>query len=431
MHEHPVLTTSHHAHRRAGALLALTVAVATQGSIACGSNRNHEQREAYAATLPNDDPPGCLYLCQPDPPPKLVDCQTPVAGLEFLEVWTFNGTNAPYLYTYSDRSVHNLNVHGWEPPTEGTVRCQGVVGEAVNGDGEPIEIEGLDRAFHLKGGPFRDWGGGFGMRLQWLLEGPDHCAKAERPDYCQPPDTPPPFDQYTFDLTSYDGISFWARRGPDSQPLLRVMIGDRRTDDDISYRMSVDVPEEPRFCERNLKCGCPKDLPCTPAPEGMRATFDPNDRCGGGPVSVCWDPEKDPYGDQLDTYQFCGDDACNCGYEAYPEEVDPEFEGKTCNRFAFRGGIVDDYCYDPVEGPPPYESNYLCGDHWTYPVHLTTEWQFFKVPFTKLLQQGWAKEQHQFDLNYVSMLRFSWDKGYIDYWIDDVGFYRDARPAEP
>ena len=50
------------------------------------------------------------------------------------------------------------------------------------------------------------------------------------------------------------------------------------------------------------------------------------------------------------------------------------------------------------------------------------------MPFTRLLQQGWAKEQHQFDLHAISMIRFSWDKGFIDYWLDDVGFYRDERP---
>ena len=428
------------------------VAAATQGSIACGSNRNHEQREAFAATLPNDDPPGCLYLCQPDPPPELVDCQTPVAGLDFLPIWNFNPTaladdarpisdadgeepfnllgTAPYMYTYTDRSAQNLNTHGWEPDTATTVRCQGAAEEVAIGD-EQFTIEGLDQAFHLKGGPFRDWGGGFGMRLDWILYSQGNCASdTDRAEYCSPPDAEYPFDQYTFDLTSYDGISFWARRGPDSQPLLRVMIGDRRTDDDISFLMYEADPERPRFCERNLKCGCPLGLPCTELTVEQSMALDEDDRCPQQ-FSICWDPAEDPYLANSQAYQVCGDQTCNCGYEAFPETPDPTFAEKTCNTFAFRGGIVDNFCFDPVEGPPPYENNYLCGDHWTSPVHLTTEWKFYKVPFTALLQQGWAKEQHQFDLNYVSMLRFSWDKGYIDYWIDDVGFYREARPAEP
>jgi hypothetical protein len=57
-------------------------------------------------------------------------------------------------------------------------------------------------------------------------------------------------------------------------------------------------------------------------------------------------------------------------------------------------------------------------------VDLSTDWQFFTVPFTNLRQQGWAKKSLQLDLHSVSMIRFSWDSGKIDYWIDDVSFYR-------
>jgi hypothetical protein len=150
---------------------------------------------------------------------------------------------------------------------------------------------------------------------------------------------------------------------------------------------------------------------------------------------ICWDPEKDPDLSQMNPHQDCGTYACDCPYEAFstPEgqssvlRPDPAFNGRGCNEFAFRGGIVDNYCYIPGQDPNPHEANYLCGDHWAAPVHLTTDWQFFKVPFTSLLQQGWAKEQHQFDLHAVSMVRFTWDKGYIDYFIDDVRFYREKR----
>jgi hypothetical protein len=57
-------------------------------------------------------------------------------------------------------------------------------------------------------------------------------------------------------------------------------------------------------------------------------------------------------------------------------------------------------------------------------VDLTTDWQFFKVPFSVLRQQGWAKKQDHLDLHSVSVVRFSWDLGYIDYWLDQVSFYR-------
>lgn len=404
-----------------------------QGLAGCESNKNYEQRNGYAASLPSgeqhagifaDDPPGCLGLCQRDPGSPLVDCEAAEKGLEFIEVWNFDTGVAPYMYTYTDRSVHNLEPYGWEPEAAPIARCVGVENEV---------------GFHLRGGPFRDWGGGFGMRLDWRLAGLGNCGiddPAYRSDFCRPLGTEYPYSDYTFDLTEWEGVSFWARRGPDGQPLLRVMIGDQRTDDDISFLMYSSDPDAPRFCERNRVCGCPGDVPCLPVPEEFKTALTARDAlrdCSLSDVSVCWDQELDPQMTKYQTYEYCGTSACECPYEAFPEEnggVDLQFVGRSCNSFGFRGGIVNDYCYNPGEDPDPYESNYLCGDHWTKPVHLTTDWQFFKVPFTSMLQQGWAKEQHEFDLNAVSMIRFSWDKGNIDYYLDDVSFYRKKRPID-
>ncbi len=47
-----------------------------------------------------------------------------------------------------------------------------------------------------------------------------------------------------------------------------------------------------------------------------------------------------------------------------------------------------------------------------------------------MFQQGWAKQAPNFDLTSISVVRFTWDVGYIDYYIDDVKFYRDARSAD-
>ena len=46
------------------------------------------------------------------------------------------------------------------------------------------------------------------------------------------------------------------------------------------------------------------------------------------------------------------------------------------------------------------------------------------VPFTDMHQQGWAMESHFLDLTGASVMRFTFDRGWIDYWIDDVSFYR-------
>lgn len=84
-------------------------------------------------------------------------------------------------------------------------------------------------------------------------------------------------------------------------------------------------------------------------------------------------------------------------------------------------------CYDPEDGPFPVERTQKCGDHWVHPIRLSTEWQFYKVPFTSLLQEGWAKESFKLDLTSAAVVRFTWSTGWHDFWVDDVRFYRNKH----
>ncbi|MGO9291512.1 MAG: hypothetical protein ACLQIJ_22505, partial [Polyangia bacterium] len=70
------------------------------------------------------------------------------------------------------------------------------------------------------------------------------------------------------------------------------------------------------------------------------------------------------------------------------------------------------------------EPDQQCGDYWTFPLHLSTDWQLFLVPFTTMYQQGWAKRWPFFDISSVSVVRLTWDVGWVDYWIDNLRFYR-------
>ena len=144
---------------------------------------------------------------------------------------------------------------------------------------------------------------------------------------------------------------------------------------------------------------------------------------------------------------FCCDVSnCNSVYPAYPCDllpntgrfagtgapdrgVTPSSFGKPCTPYAFENGISGSYCYDPKTDPPPSPTTELCGDFWMTTVDLTTDWQFFKVPFSVLRQQGFAKKSPGLDLHSVSVVRFSWDVGWIDYWVDQVSFYREKTSA--
>ena len=127
-------------------------------------------------------------------------------------------------------------------------------------------------------------------------------------------------------------------------------------------------------------------------------------------------------------YQRCQESACTWEVVSNPDAgFDPQFEGRACTEFSFRGSITNGYCFNPGEDPDPAEANQRCGDHWMSPVHLTTDWQFYKVPFDTLLQQGWAKESDFLDLTSASVIRFTFDRGWLDVYLDNVRFYRKAR----
>lgn len=467
--------------KRLGATWCALVLVG--GSLSCNTI---PKRELPAGGVPQAD---CVNHCLDDVDPEPVDCAAAEEGVEFypIAIWDFDSI-ASNLYGYSDGSPQffravtardengeveydttGIRLLGFEPGVRRDVkRCVG-------------EQDGANGVFHVQGGPFRAWGGAVGRHLKCLNstggdiyssdqfrvtypEGdvPDALNKGcgSTPAFaCANPDDAlaysacPARDRVsveqmaqeelfmrgmTLDVTQWDGISFWARRTNDSQPGIRVALGDKYTDDDLSYLQYHLNPDEPRFCERNQECGCPGGRECV--------------------NGACYDPRVDPPLDPEDVtmresfvdgtmipelnednargYAPCGQWICERGFRAFrsagggsPRE-DVAFFGSTCNDFTFRGGITDKFCYDPASGRFPHENSHVCGDHWLKPVHLSTEWQFFKVPFSDLLQQGWAKESYELDLTSAAVVRFIWGRGWVDMMLDDVRFYRNTHSKD-
>lgn len=252
----------------------------------------------------------------------------------------------------------------------------------------------------------------------------------------------------TLDLSAWEGISFWARRGPNSQPGLRVLVGDKATDDDISFAQTFVDPNAEPYCRRTFECACKdKNAPCTIVTDVDIAAYDANVRkywnkqpdsnnltpmmAGDG---VCWDPETGEMGiDRID-YQYCGQSACvhqSDSAKSLNAVSDPFIYGTECREYSFRGGVTSKFCFDPKSEfaiqRQPTEPSQTCGDHWMYSVRLSYDWEFYTVPFTKLLQQGWAKRSYWLDLKAISLMRFTWDRGYVDFYIDDVRFYRKKK----
>ena len=291
-----------------------------------------------------------------------------------------------------------------------------------------------NHVLHVSGGPYLGWGGGIGVALAHLNQGDGLCllSEAHPRDYCPPAGAEDAVVGTTLNVSQWDGVAVWARRAPDSQPLLRVLVGNKYVDEDINYQQYVGkMPLSSHYCERVRECACVNGKACS-----LWGASDAGAQ-GGGDAGAgsyyCGDPAADPppgtiSGNGIVATNSCNTTHCNEVYPAYPQDgFDPQFIGRPCTPYAFRSGFESSYCYNPATDPPPAESDQQCGDYWTFPLHLTTEWQLFLVPFTTMFQQGWAKRWPFFDTTSVSVVRLTWDAGWVDYWIDNLRFYRVRR----
>ena len=468
-----------------GRMLALALGVAAL--CACVPTANVSDLPDAATALPCY---GTTCVLNPGgaavTPAPQVHCEAAQQGLEFANQFIVLDNEDPsgiaqYFYQYVDGTA-GLFPTGYEPPVIAQTICD--TDTSVN------------HVLHESGGPFTGWGGGLGIGLAHLNSMPDGISNAlcsnpvpsvvcpptggystSTPCYCPSTESPPPpappeppalrsaIATAALDVSQWDGISFWARRGPNGQPLMRVLVGDKFTDDDISYlEYSGDnTPghSQPRLCERKGECSCLfQDTTCdwysaNDPTYGSLVTADttsslppqllpmsaanPLGLSDGGGAYYCGPPGSHPppasTGGPGTNGNYCGRSLCDQPYPAYPTSADPEWVGRACTPYTYRNGTEADLCYNPpgsVDGqgkpvpadPLPAESDEQCGDHFTFPVHLSEDWQFFAIPFAQMSQQGWAKQAPYFDLTSASVVRFTWDAGYVDYYLDNVRFYR-------
>jgi hypothetical protein len=387
------------------------------------------------------------YTCTPDPGSQPADCTTDEQNLYLLTIGDFSQSQtAGNLYAYTDGTAAISSFSGgWTPNTESNPfpRCSG---------------QPPDRALHIQGGPFLGWGGGVGMGAKDLKPNIDSPVGCSQPSDSLCVRSSEDYTDAEMDVSAYEGVAVWARRGPDSQGGIRVVVADKYTEDDISYKMYRQDPSRPRYCERVRECGCTNHQAC----QEWAQNQSPADKFNLLNSSSCGPPPSQPHdslGNPPSTF-FCGDPTSNivpgshstggadfgcftCGptrcwqdYPAFPggdqttQPVgvtllnDTQFNGKPCTPYTTRGGTSSAYCFDPAIDPPPAESDQTCGDHWTGTIYLTNEWRLYLVPFNTMLQQGFGKKSPKMYLPGVTAIRLTWDGGYIDYWIGKISLYR-------
>ena len=402
--------------------------------------------------------PFCVGTCEPDYGSQAIDCSAE-AGLEFFpEPVMTGGVNGDptavitRFYSYND-NTSDFMVSGpaayspaqtnYEPPPAVVFDKPSCV------DGRPVQSDLGQNVHHIRGGLFREWGGGMGRNLTGFVTNVGCLASPSRegdPDYCADADprieaiagTPEygvlagAYYGMVADLRGWEGISFWARQGPNNTGGIRVYVGDRQLDDDVAYYEN-EAGIEP-LCGRVRECGCRNHRPCTQGDGGLTSFY-------------CWDPAIDGSiaelrrqytemgaQERFEARYACGETMCN---DPNPTTMraDPLFSTATatppgtsqCLPYKLTNDLEDYFCYDP-ENPAtfPADGPRRCGDGWAKGVTLTQNWQLYTVPFTELRQEGYAQEFQYLDLSKITLVRFTWSQGWVDVWLDDVRFYRHA-----
>jgi hypothetical protein len=418
-----------------------------------------------------DNAPFCVGTCAPDYGSQRINCDAE-DGYEFFPLAVLDAgvpmgeavpPNVSQFYAYNDGSAEfmvagpnafprnaivtndqgSTNVSNYEP--------QSVL---VNDRCGPDETLTPQYVHHLRGGLFTEWGGGMGRRLLNFAStastlcmnsagaapgAPTICPDADEriesvADRAGNGNLRTNFYGMMADLSEWEGISFWARQGPDNTAGIRVYVGDRQLDEDIAF-LETNAGLTP-MCGRSRECSCRNHRPCTQS-----------DLPRGG--YYCWDPAIDPSPATLaaavgnsfiNPYDICGTTLCDADNAAWPNVTDTLFAtpdhqrnpgGAQCQLYKLTNDLESYYCYDasdPITYPP--DGPEQCGDGWAKGVALSTDWQFYAIPFSDLRQEGWGKEFAYLDTSKITLVRFTWMQGWVDVWLDDVRFYRHAGSAQ-
>jgi hypothetical protein len=236
------------------------------------------------------------------------------------------------------------------------------------------------------------------------------------------------------DVSGYEGVSFWARRGPESMGTLLVTIADKYTSDDMNR-------QNEKYCRRIFGCYsvCQNGSVCSKTDAETDAV--------GGPLYRCFDPKKNgaipsPDPTNVSAASDLVDEAyprCNpkigpmdpvtqtwthgsaCTFRStYP---DADFEGKECRPWTFTSGESGEYCFNADDPPPPSREE-RCNDGFTSMLQLSDDWQFYTVPFSDMRQGGYGKIAPEFDLKSVYSVTLGWGPGNMDIYIDNVSLYK-------
>lgn len=431
---------------------------------ACSSNKNYQERLDAAAMDPeyqkpfDQSLPKADYIVaaktypigagRKDPGSKAVDVAAAEKGYVFAWMWDAGETYARATFTYDDntpqfvipfRDPSNTGYSwgGWEPepdPTDVTWQSPAAAAAVVDPAGR------LKSAWRFRGGPFSEYGGGVGISMRTISNALAGVAMPRtNPSIALLEQTPsaefPDPTAGAYDLSSYEGIAIWVRRGPDGQGSMRVGITERNSAEDLNSGAVKTIDATPptgvvegKYCKRWRICGCGAGTPCSLMP-GQDPNADPTTlqyRCFDPAIHT---PNNDDLADPYFQvkYPHCGVSRCalDKNSSTITPDPDPLFMTKTCNPDIESNGHSEMLCFDPATETPPSKRE-RCGNPFQRPINVSMDWQLIKVPFKDLRQADEAQVANDMDLHSVKQIAFTYTGGWIDYWVANLGFYKKA-----
>ncbi len=416
--------------------LLLPLALTALPFMACSSAKNHEERNAapeaqgqhpnYGNMSEDELKAACVGSCKPDPGSRAIDQAKSEAGFQFAWLWDLDPAGmdlgvAKSTYTYDDNtslfvvpkrtiSQYASAWGGWEPKSEAV----------------PNAGSGPQWAVRFKGGPFTEYGGGFGQSLRTSTNMDSrNPLLALTPSVEFPGDTTTPQSGAggAYDLSSWTGLAIWVRRGPDGQSTMRLGITERNSAEDLNSQALADFTDpapagvqEGKYCRRWRLCGCSAGTPCTQvAPGEEYRCFDPAVDSVPAPSERTEDFEV--------KYPVCGVSRCKQANTS-TAVADPLFADKACAAATTADGKSDMFCYDPGVDPTPPAKRERCNNPFSRPITVSTDWQLIKVPFGELRQADEANLADDMDLHSVKQFVVTYAGGWTDFWVANIGFYK-------
>src|SRR6188768_915721 len=233
--------------------LLLPFALVALPFLACSSDKNHAERNAapeaegrhpdYASMTADQLKTEPIATGKPDPGSKSVDVAKAEKGYQFAWLWdldpsregkawatfTYDDNTSDFVLPIRDPSKTGWGWGGWEPLSDPVPAGQG-----------PLF------AVRFKGGPFTEYGGGIGMSLRTISNSYSDALlpRSDNASIGLLEQTPsaefPNPSAGAYDLSTWDGVAVWVRRGPEGQSTMRLGITERNSAEDLNSSAVVD-----------------------------------------------------------------------------------------------------------------------------------------------------------------------------------------------